>query len=278
MNNLTRIATNTEALRALSSLNRINTRAAVHQYRLSTGKRINSAQDDTAGYSIAKGLQARTASLNQAKSNVTTASSILNIAEGGYQAQMSILQTIKAKVTQAADASTAGDPRTAIDSQVTELLDELDDISTQTKWNGSAMFSTSSTMTFHVGADAGDTFTVTFDQSTSDSVGSDTTDLTAIDLSSATSASLAMTAVTNAIKSLAKSIQAIGDKQVRLASKEEMLTSNAVNTDAIRSSVEDADFAREQMEAMKLQILQQTSITALTQANSAPQSVLSLFR
>ncbi len=278
MNNLTRVASNIEALRALSSLNRINTNAAVHQYRLSTGKRINSAQDDTAGYAIAKGLQARAASLSQAKSNVTTASSILDIAESGYQAQMSILQTIKAKVTQAADASTDGNPRTAIASQVSELLKELDDVATQTKWNSTEIFSSSSSMTFHVGADAADTFVVTFDKSTSASVGNDATDLSSIDLTSATSARLAITTVDNAIQSLAESIQEVGDKQARLASKEEMLANNAQNTDAIRSSIEDADFAREQMEVMKLQILQQTSITALTQANAAPQSVLSLFR
>ncbi|NOZ09153.1 MAG: flagellin, partial [FCB group bacterium] len=208
-----------------------------------------------------------------------TASSILDIAQSGYQAQMSILQTIKAKVTQAADASTDGNPRTAISSQVTELLKELDDIANQTKWNNSEIFYSSATeMKFHVGADSGDTFTVTFDQSNSANVGNSGTDLSVIDLSNADSASDAMQTVDNAIQSLAKSIQSIGDKQARLASKEEMLASNAQNTEAIRSSIEDADFAREQMEVMKLQILQQTSITALTQANAAPQSVLSLFR
>jgi flagellin len=81
-----------------------------------------------------------------------------------------------------------------------------------------------------------------------------------------------------AIKSLAKTIQQVGDDQARLSSKEESLSLGISNTEATRSRIEDADFAKEQMSMMKLQILQQTSVSAFTQSNSAPQVVLSLFR
>ena len=70
----------------------------------------------------------------------------------------------------------------------------------------------------------------------------------------------------------------VGEYQVRLASKETTLSHAITNTEAVRSTIEDADLAKEQMEVMKLQILQQTSLSSLTQANAAPQLVLSMFR
>ena len=88
----------------------------------------------------------------------------------------------------------------------------------------------------------------------------------------------AISTLDNAIKSLAKSIQSVGDYNARLSSKEESLSLAVSNTEATRSRIEDADFAKEQMSMMKLQILQQTSVSSFSQANSAPQMVLSLLR
>ena len=65
---------------------------------------------------------------------------------------------------------------------------------------------------------------------------------------------------------------------VRLAKKESFFTVSVANTDAVRSTYEDADFAVEQMELLKLQILQSTAVTSLAQANTSPQVVLGLFR
>ena len=82
----------------------------------------------------------------------------------------------------------------------------------------------------------------------------------------------------SAIDSLSATIQRMGDYQARLTSKEESLSIGVANTEASRSRIEDADFAKEQMEMVKLQILQQTGVSAFSQANSAPQVVLSLFK
>ncbi len=102
--------------------------------------------------------------------------------------------------------------------------------------------------------------------------------INSISLSSANGASSAIATVSTAIDTLAGRIQDVGEYKVRLASKEQSLAVASTNTEAIRSSVEDADFAKEQMEVMKLQILQQTAISSFAQANSSPQVVLSLFR
>ena len=80
------------------------------------------------------------------------------------------------------------------------------------------------------------------------------------------------------LNAMTKFIQKTGLAIERLQHKEDMIRSQITANEAVQSNYEDADFAKEQMELMKVQILQQTATAALAQANSAPQSVLSLFR
>jgi flagellin len=95
-----------------------------------------------------------------------------------YQAQMDVLMTIKNKTVQSADSSLNDAQRTAIRNQVADLLNELDDIATQAKWNGDDMFG--ETFTFHVGSDANDSLSIALNDSTSDAVGG-VTDLSSSD-------------------------------------------------------------------------------------------------
>ena len=152
---LTRVGANSHAMEAWSNLKKVNGGIGQIQSRLSTGKRINSAEDDTSGYALSKHLESRTRGLSQALNNVGTAKNVLNIAEGGYQSQMSILQNVKEKLTQAADGSWSDEQRYAIGDQIESLLKEFDDISSDTKFNDSTMFG--STTTFQVGEKNGDT-------------------------------------------------------------------------------------------------------------------------
>jgi len=275
---LTRVGANFHAMEAWANLKKVNGDIGSVQSRLSTGKRINSAEDDTSGYALSKQLESRVRGLSQALDNVGTAKNVLNIAEGSYQAQMSILQRLKEKATQAADGSFSSDQRSAINDEYTALVKEIQDISDQAKFNDNTLFGT--TMTFQVGEDSSNTLAVTFDSSTSAAVGEGNTDISTgtVSLATAASASTAIGTLDTAIKELAKSIQEMGDFNARLSSKEESLSLAISNTEATRSRIEDADFAKEQMSMMKLQILQQTTISSFSQANAAPQVVLSLFR
>ena len=305
---VTRVGANFHAQQAWGNLKKVNGQLGQIQSRLSTGKRINSAEDDTSGYALSKHLQSRGRGLSQALNNVGTAKNVLNIAEGGFQSQMSILQTMKEKATQAADGSFSTEQRGAIDDQFDALALEITDISNDTLFNDNALFG--STMTFQVGEGNGDTLSVIFDASNSladvaavaevaeevdgdgavttagvaavaevvGGIGEDGTDISGVDLSTQSGAQSAITTLDTAIKSLAKSIQKVGDYNARLSSKEESLSLAVSNTEATRSRIEDADFAKEQMSMMKLQILQQTSVSSFSQANAAPQMVLSLMR
>jgi flagellin len=274
---VTRVGANFHAQEAWGNLKKVNGEIGQIQSRLSTGKRINSAEDDTSGYALSKHLESRARGLSQGLDNVGTAKNILNIAEGGFQSQMSILQTMKEKATQAADGSWSTAQRSSIHDQFDALRTEFDDISGDTLFNGNALFSATA-MTFQVGEGASDTLAVTFGTSVAATIGEDDTDISATTLATQAGATAAITTLDTAIKSLSKSIQNVGDNNARLSSKEESLSLAISNTEATRSRIEDADFAKEQMSMMKLQILQQTTVSSFSQANAAPQMVLGLLR
>ena len=229
--NITTINSNFSAMEALYNLKKTNGKMGLHQTRLSTGKRINSAEDDAAGYHIAKHLESRTRGLSQALDNVSTAKNVLNIAEGGYQSQMDILQQVKESLTQAADGSLSEDQRFAIGDRIDSLLKEFNDIYDQTKYNGFKLFGDENgdnrIMRFQVGEETSDIFDVEFDASVRDDIGENNNNLDSI----ADWATLDQTEAANgidilesAIDSLSATIQRMGDYQARLTSKEESLS------------------------------------------------------
>ena len=269
---LTRVNTNLQAMSSLNSLQRTNSQLGIRQLRLATGSRLNRAEDDSAGYTISKKLEARVRGQAQALSNIGDAKSMLSVAEGNLNSIMDILQTMKEKSIQGANDTLGSAERTAINNELSALASEINDISNDTLFNGTALF-TSTAFSFHVNAESGDTFSVT--------IGSGVTaGGLSVDALSVASAGVAATAITNvnsAISSVAAKMSTLGDNQKRLTFKQENLTTSMNNYEAARSRIADADFAKEQMEIVKLQILQQTGTATLAQANAAPQSVLSLI-
>lgn len=271
---LSRIATNIPAMQNISTLSKLSNRVAEHQLRLSTGKRINSPVEDPAGYMLARGLESRRRGLDQALTNVSNAQNILDVAEGGYSNLMDILQTAKEKATQAADGSLNTTQRSAINDQVASLMTEVDEIVASTTFNDQSLIDgTYTAVTFQVGEQASETLSVTLGNSDSAAIG-----LGGVSLATQASANAAMTSLQNSIDTLSDRMKDVGEYKVRLQQKQDNLENAITNTEAVRSTIEDADFAKEQMEVMKLQILQQTSLSSLSQANSAPQLILSLFR
>jgi flagellin len=273
------IGANIDAQWAYQSFSKINKNMSTVQLRMATGKKINSPEDDPAGYQLARSLEKRGRGLTQALSNVTNAKSVLNIAESGYQGIMDLLQVAKEKATQAADATLNDTQRTAIHNQVQKMMAEVDDIVTYTTFNseklidGSFGVSSTASISFQVGEDGDNTLEIGLRDADSAALS-----LGSIDLSSDGGASSAISTISDAIDTLSTNIQEIGEYKTRLNSKETTLSSAITNTEAVRSNIEDADLVKEQMEMMKLSILQQTAATAFTQANAAPQMVLQLFR
>jgi len=277
MATMTQINTNIGALNALNALNKVNRSLAQTQLRLATGSRINSAKEDAAGWVIGKNMEARARGLGQAVANVADAQSLLGVAEGGLQGILDILITMKAKVTQAASDTLGSTEREAIESQLDDLAAEIDSIVDQTTFNNVALLDgTYTSKTFQVGSETTDTLSISISSKhTAASLAVADSDLV---VTSASTASSALSSVNAAITTVNNSLRDVGSIAARLDFKSDALNNMLVNTQAARSTILDADFAAEQLNAVKLQILQQTGMAAFAQANTAPQAVLQLFR
>ncbi len=272
-----RIGTNVAALEAQKSLNQISSKISINQLRLATGKRINTAEDDAAGFIIGKGLETRTRGLSQALSNIGDAKNTLAIAEGGLQSIVDILQTMKEKATQAASDTLGGAERTAIENQLDDLAAEINSIvDKDTIFNNVNLIDgTFINKVAQVGANAGDTLTL--DIAGDHDAGTLSVADASLDVASATAASTAIARIDGAISQVNSSIRAIGSLQARLTTKESTISTAITNTEAAKSRILDADLAKEQLEVTKQQILQQTALVMLAQANIAPQNVLQLL-
>ena len=267
-----RIATNVGAMNAYNALNQVNQQLQSYQLQLATGKRINSAGDDPAGYTIGTKLSARAAGLSQALTNVGDAQNVLSTAEGGLQAVNNILVNIKTLVTEAGNAGLGSDELQAIVTQVNDYLNEVGQTITQTKFNGQALLNTSFTgKTFQVGADSGDTLSVSL---------STAVDSSALSLTNLTTANIAsaLASVDAAINTVSSALQYVGSLESRLSFKSQVLQTSITNTQAAESQIMDADVAKAQVNATKLQILEQTATVQLAQANSTPGGILRLFQ
>ncbi|NBB85981.1 MAG: flagellin [Bacteroidetes bacterium] len=278
---LTRINTNMQSLRAYNSLQQTNQRLGSAQLRLATGSRINQAADDSAGFAIANKLGARIRGQAQAQSNIGDAQSMLTVAEGGANTIMDILQTMKEKAVQANNDSLSGDERTLIQGQLDELIGEIDDIAQNADFNGVSLLDGQATLSFQVGAGTtgGDVFEVGalsggFESAT---LSVSTGDIDVESDAGSTTLTNTISSIDTAIDTVSGKLAGIGDAQNRLSFKQQNLATSTDNYQAAKSRIMDADFAKEQMEVVKQQILQQTGTAALAQGNAAPQSVLSLI-
>ncbi len=270
---LTRVNTNIQSMQSLFELQKSNAELGMRQLRLATGQRINRAEEDSAGLSIALKLESRIRGQAQALANIGDAKSMLNVAEGSLSTIQEILMTMKEKVIQGANDTLSSFERGLINNQLNFLSTEINSIVSSSTFNGVSVFSAGS-FSFQVGSTSTDTFAVSLGALSTGVLGVSSS---ALNVGSATSASSSLSAIDSAINTIASTLANIGNNQLALSFKEENLNINMTNQESARSRILDADFAKEQIEIVKLQILQQTGVAALSQANLAPQVVLSLL-
>ena len=308
-----KVNTNVTAMEARLSLNKINSELGDSRLKLSTGYKINKAEDDSAGFAIATKLRSRITGLEQALQNVSDAKSVMDIIEGGYSSIMDNLIEMKGLATQAANDTFSATERTLIAKQIQSLGYDINDIADSTKFNGIALNPSGgdTTLTFQTGEATSDTYTFNlrrvdvlslFGNASIDSAGNDIVsaanqallsganadnddrgeiDFTIADDGVATEVdALAtdfrdlMTAVDTAVATLNGYMNEIGIDQRSMSGKEVNLTEAISANSAAKSRIMDVDFAKEQSNSVRLQILQQTATAALSQANMGPQAVL----
>jgi len=164
-NDVTRIAGNIGAMNALNALTVINKQLSVHQSRLASGKRINSAADDPAGLTIATKMLARSEGLKQAYSNIGDAKNLLAVAESGLGRINDILIQMRNKAEAGASDTMGTSERQALVDQMVAYAKQIDDVVAQTKWTSSSPsliggFYNATALTFQTGVDQGETTTL----------------------------------------------------------------------------------------------------------------------
>ncbi|MCC7144073.1 MAG: flagellin [Candidatus Eisenbacteria bacterium] len=273
---LSRIRSNIQGLNILSTLRDVNQSVATHQLRLGTGKRINSAGDDPAGLSISNKLDARNRILQAVYDNIGQAKNMLAVGEGGLLSINDILVGMGEKIVTAATDSLGTEERQAISQELEQMVQEIDDIATQTNFNGVSMLNSNGTLKFQ---------TAEGDQ-TEYSLSSFTpTALAMTNLASLTGQSVIdssnyenyLNEVNAAITTINQGLTTVGSLMNRLTLKENNISIAQTNTESAFSRIRNADMAKEQLELTKAQILQQTSTAMLAQANLNGQGILSLF-
>ncbi len=140
---MTVINTNTAALRAQNGSRVANQALQTAMERLSTGKRINSAKDDAAGLAIASSMTSQIRGMNQAIRNANDGISLAQTADGALNEVTNMLQRIRELAVQSASGTYSDDDRANLQAEVAELGAQIDDIVSNTKFNGVTVFGSS---------------------------------------------------------------------------------------------------------------------------------------
>src|SRR3954469_5465110 len=264
-----RINTNTEAFNAHRQLVGTQTLMSRSMEKLSSGLRINRAADDAAGLAISEKMRAQIKGIDRAHQNAMDGISMVQTGEGALNEVHSILQSVRELAVQYNNGTLSTADRAAITAEITQLSAEVGRIVSTTQFNGINLLTGGTSVTFQVGANAGDTITLAnpalggtyFDSVFATGFGvSD--DIASMDL---------------AINSIADVRATLGAAQNRLEHTITNLGTYQENLSAAESRIRDVDVASEMVNFTKYQILSQSGTSMLAQANQLPQSVLKLL-
>jgi flagellin len=269
------INTNVAAMDVHRNLLNSNLRVTDSLSKLSSGLRVASAKDDASGYSVANAFKASIAALKVASQNANEGISMLQVADGGYSTIQDMLVRMKALATEAASGQS---DQSKLVTEFTALQSEIDRIADSTTYNGKALINAATNVVFQVGegTTAGtDTMTLAFADASATTLA---VDAASIQVDTAAHATAAITAINAAIGTVNTAQAAVGALQNRLQYTVQNLQTTVENYSASESTIRDVDMAAEVTNLTKNQILQQTGMAMLAQANSAPQQILTLLR
>jgi flagellin len=271
------IATNVGALNAYRNLSANQNDVSKSLEKLSSGLRINRAADDAAGLAISEGLRSQVNGLNVAARNAQDGISVIQTAEGALTEIHSILQRVRDLAVQAGNDSNNTESRTAIDTEIQSLGDELTRVAASSNFNGIKLLDGSNaSLTFQVGAGS---------VAAEDQIAVDLTDFSGlgatiqgVDVSDAAGALAAITTIDAEIVNVSTARADLGANQNRFESTVNSLQVSAENLAAAKSRIADTDMAAEMVRYTASNILQQAGTAMLAQANQSGQGVLQLLR
>ena len=267
--------------------------------KLSSGLRINRAGDDAAGLSISEKMRGQIRGLDQASRNSQDGISLIQTAEGATNETHNILQRMRELAVQSSNGTNITEDRDQIQKEFTQLTSEINRIASQTMFNKQNLLNAASnSVNFQVGANAGQTITVTLKDMSVNAIGIGATPAVSAVMSTdgsaiktpavpatsgarvdtQTAASAAVTAIDTAIQNVSSFRADLGSVQNRLESAIRSTDNSSENLQAAESRIRDVDMAKEMMNFSKTNILSQAAQAMLSQANQQPQGVLQLLR
>ena len=272
------IYNNVQALNAHRQLSTTQLDMNRSMERLSSGLRINRAADDAAGLAVSEAMRSNIRGQNVASRNAQDGVSLVQVADGALGNVGDMLQRVRDLAVQASNGTLTDSQRLNLDAEVQQILSEINAVGTNTDFNGIKILSGSvstavSAVTLQVGAAAGQSIAFTVGTVSTQQLG-----VSGIAVSSAASASAAIASIDAAISSVTTNRATLGAIQNRLEQTINRLGIMAENLQSAESRVRDADMAQEMIKFTKSQVLSQSGMSMLAQANQAPQQVLSLLR
>ena len=295
------VNTNTSSINAQRNLSK-STNALQSSYtKLASGSRINSAKDDAAGLQISNRMTSQINGLTQGNRNANDGISLCQTAEGALDEVSNMLQRMRTLAIQSANGTNSADERTALNSEATQLQQEIARIGKDTSFGGTLkIFGSTATdvadgaganglagtsVGFQVGSNANEKISVSFkDMGTifndggASGITYDTLNTgSTIDLSSASTSQDAITKLDNMIKGVDKYRATLGAAQNRLESTISNQENVIENVSDARSRIKDVDYASETAKMAQQQILQQASTSMLSQANQKNSIALNLL-
>ncbi len=274
------VATNTAANTATRFLNNNTNMASSSVGKLASGSRIVRASDDAAGLAIAARLNSDVVALQQASINASQGASMVQVADGGLNRIGDVLQRMKALAAASLSGVPTNNERAFIDAEYQELTNEIDGIAATTRFNGDSLLDGTGTTSaaFFVGTDAADLITVNFAAlATAADFTSGTLGVTtAVD--TAANAATAMGEVDAAIDEISEARANAGAFISRFEFRGQQIATSTENIQAAESAISDVDLAAEQAKLVSSQVLVQASVSALSQANQIPQSLLRVLQ
>ena len=280
------INTNTGALYAQQAMNTNARGLSTVMQQLSTGKRINNAVDDVAGMAISTRLTSQIRGLNQAVRNTNDGVSLIQTAEGATDQVTNMLQRMRELAVQASNDTNNTQDRSYLDLEFQALTSQIDNIANYTQWNGSNVLNhgnssvagRSGVFTFQVGANSGQTISITFDNMTTQSGKGVLSTIAGSNITGTATSADALGVIVSALDTVSFARSNMGAMISRLQFTTDNLANISAKAQESRSRIEDTDYSQATTELAKRNIIQQAAQAMLAQANQAPQIVLQLLR
>lgn len=281
------VNTNIGAMAALQSLTETNKGMSQVQSRINTGLNVSSTKDDSASYTIAQGLRGDMGGLKAVSSSLSRAKSVTDVAVAGAEQISDVVNQMKAKAYQSADAGIDDATRTALNNDFVALRDQITTIVNSSDFNGTNLLKASGgTVTALQSLKDSDTSSATTWNPDSLSVANQGLDLggsvvtvsASGNISSQASAQAMIDTITTTQDNLKTSLSTLGAASRKIDAQSTFTSKLSDTIEAGIGNLVDADLAKESARLQALQVKQQLGVQALSIANQAPQTITSLFR